>query len=382
MPLTPEQIAIVKLSAPALEPVAEQIIKNFYSAMLGDNPELLEIFSKTSQLTLAQPRALAMSVVAYAKNIDNLGVLGDAVNRIAQKHCAYLIRPDQYEIVGEYLLGAFADHFGPEVAHEAFLLAWAAAYQQLADILIAAEKAIYEENAKKGWRQFKKFKLIRKVKETHNVYSYYLQPSDDKIVVPAAGQFIGFRFTLPDGTVQHRQYSVSDIPEESSYRVSVKRIPGGLVSEYMHDYAQEGDELDILVPGGDFVLRDTNSDILLIGAGIGITPLVSISKTAICQGRKVDLIQCDRDEATAPFKETFNQLVAKNPDKFGYQRFYSDDRLFNKDDLETAVKRLDKPEVYVVGPPKFMNDIHTWLGELDVAKDAQAYFDFFGPTRF
>ncbi|WP_410805299.1 globin domain-containing protein, partial [Paraburkholderia sp. SIMBA_053] len=82
------------------------ITKHFYKRMFAHHPELKNLFNQTHQQSGNQPETLARAVYAYAANIDNLGALGPAVSRIANKHASLNIRPEHYPIVGRHLLGA------------------------------------------------------------------------------------------------------------------------------------------------------------------------------------------------------------------------------------------------------------------------------------
>ncbi len=92
----------------------------FYKNMLGANPDLRNVFNEANQIGGAQPRALAGAVIAYATYIDDLGKLAAAVERIAHKHASLNIQPEQYPIVGKFLLEAVAAVLGdactPEIA--------------------------------------------------------------------------------------------------------------------------------------------------------------------------------------------------------------------------------------------------------------------------
>jgi nitric oxide dioxygenase len=131
------------------------------------------------QRSESQPRALAGAICAYAANIDRLERLGDAVELIAQKHCALEIRPDQYPIVGRHLLAAIRDVLG-EAASDPVLQAWERAYLALADILIAREAEIYEAQraAPGGWSGRRRFVVDRKTPESDEITSFYLRPED------------------------------------------------------------------------------------------------------------------------------------------------------------------------------------------------------------
>lgn len=104
-PLEPAQIALVKSTAPLLKEHGVAITSLFYKNMINAHPELNNIFSRTSQVTGAQPRALAAAVFTYASYVDDLGKLSDTVAKIAHKHVSLMVRPDQYPIVGKYLIG-------------------------------------------------------------------------------------------------------------------------------------------------------------------------------------------------------------------------------------------------------------------------------------
>ena len=106
----------------------------------------------------SQAKALAGALLAYAQNIDNLPVLANAIERIAQKHTALHILPEHYRYVAAELLGAMRDVLG-EAATPPVCNAWSEAYWFLADLLISREAAIYDESSSrpggwKGWRDF------------------------------------------------------------------------------------------------------------------------------------------------------------------------------------------------------------------------------------
>ena len=106
-------------------------------------PAIRDLFNQSHHgETGSQPKALAAAVLAYAKNIDNLGVLTAAVERIAQKHVGLNILPEHYPAVADALLGAIGDVLG-EAATPAIMAAWGEAYWFLADMLIGREKQIY-----------------------------------------------------------------------------------------------------------------------------------------------------------------------------------------------------------------------------------------------
>lgn len=174
--LTDEQKQLIKATVPALQAHGNEITKTFYARMLGENPPLRNIFNNSNQVNGHQPRALAGSVLAYAQHIDNLGALGSAVELIAHKHASLYIRPEQYAIVGKYLMQAIVDVLGDAVTPE-IGEAWETAYWQLADILIRREDELYRGT--KGWTDWADFRIARKVKESDEITSFYLEPVNE-----------------------------------------------------------------------------------------------------------------------------------------------------------------------------------------------------------
>jgi nitric oxide dioxygenase len=122
--------------------------------------------------------ALFSAVAAYARNIDNLGALAGAVERIAHKHTGFLIQPEQYHIVGSHLLATLKEMGGNAVTEEV-LTAWGKAYGVLADIFIGRESELYREKASQdgGWQGTRPFIIKEKRQESELITSFVLAPS-------------------------------------------------------------------------------------------------------------------------------------------------------------------------------------------------------------
>ena len=200
--LTERQREIVKATVPLLETGGEALITHFYNTMLGEYPEVRPLFNQAHQQSGAQPRALAYSVLMYAKHIDRLEALGDLPAQIVNKHVALQVQAEHYPIVGACLLRAIREVLGAEIATDEVLAAWGAAYQQLADILIAAERSVYDRTAEAegGWRGERAFKLEKRVQESAEITSFYLVPADGgKVIAHLPGQYIGLRVMVGGG---------------------------------------------------------------------------------------------------------------------------------------------------------------------------------------
>src|SRR6187402_724999 len=164
--LSEQTIAIVKSTAPILEQHGETLTRHFYQRMFAKNPEVAPFFNPAHQTAGSQQKALAAAICAYAANIDNLEVLGGAVELIAQKHASLQIQPEHYPIVGENLLASIREVLGAGATDEV-IHAWGEAYGFLTQILTGREHQIYKEHqtAPRSWAGFKRLQVTRKERE-------------------------------------------------------------------------------------------------------------------------------------------------------------------------------------------------------------------------
>lgn len=140
-PLAPETITIIKATAPALQQHGLAITTRMY-ARLFEDPAMKELFDQAAQGGGEQPKRLAGAILAFARNVDNLGALSGAVEAIAARHVATRIKPEHYPAVAAALLPAIQDVLG-EAATPTILDAWGKAYWFLAEVLIGREGEIY-----------------------------------------------------------------------------------------------------------------------------------------------------------------------------------------------------------------------------------------------
>ncbi|MCC7516314.1 MAG: NO-inducible flavohemoprotein [Pseudomonadales bacterium] len=388
--LNDAQRAIIKATVPLLETGGEALTKHFYGIMLNEYPEVRPLFNQAHQASGAQPRALANSVLMYARHIDKLEALGPLVGQIVNKHVALQVLPEQYPIVGTCLLRAIREVLGPEIATDEVVAAWGAAYQQLADLLIAAEESVYASNEAKvgGWRGGKNFRVERKVTESEEIASFYLVPEDGGPVPDfTPGQYIGVRLVL-DGEEVRRNYSLSAAPNGRSYRISIKREPGGRVSNYFHDSVQEGSILELFPPAGDFVLKTSDKPLVLISAGVGITPTLAMLEAALPSKRPVHVIHCARHSGAQGFGEWLCQISDEHPQ---VQRYicYSEPRVGDNGDgsgflseahLQQWLPETRDVDAYFLGPKPFMAQVKKQLRALGIP-EAQTHYEFFGPAE-
>ncbi len=381
--------ALVKATVPLLESGGEALTQHFYRILLAEYPQVRPLFNQAHQASGEQPRALANGILMYARHIDKLEGLGDLPAQIINKHVALQVQPEHYPIVGACLLRAIREVLGEEVATEAVLAAWGAAYQQLADILIAAEERHYAANAAAtgGWRGGRWFRVLRKVPESSEITSFYLAPQDGgPVIAHQPGQYIGLRLSI-DGQEQRRNYSLSAAPNGRDLRISVKREPGGVVSNHLHDRVDEGDVLELFPPAGAFTLHHSDRPLVLISGGVGITPLVAILQAALKTERPIHFIHCARNRSAHAFRDSIDALAGRHPQ---LKRFYCYDQATEADAAD-AVGLLDQArlvqwlpatrdiDAYFLGPKPFMALVKRNLQALGVP-EAQTRYEFFGPA--
>lgn len=390
--LTDTQRDIIKATVPLLETGGETLTTHFYKLMLSDYPEVRPLFNQAHQARGTQQRALANGVLQYARNIDRLEALGPLAAQIVNKHVALQIQPEHYPIVGACLLRAIRDVLGPELATDAVIDAWGAAYQQLADILIAAERHVYDTLAAApgGWRGARQFRVTRKVPESDEITSFYLEPVDGKPVAAfQPGQYIGLRLTI-DGEEIRRNYSLSAAPNNHSYRISVKREPGGKASTFLHDHVPAGGTLDLFAPAGAFTLADNDAPLALISGGVGITPTLAMAETALIAGRAVIFIHYARNGRAHAFGELLDAWAARYPRLQAYVVYEQTDATDKRppngvgrptsSQLAQWLPLNQEFDAYFLGPTPFMAFIRRTLRDLG-QPDERSRYEFFGPAE-
>ena len=388
--LTAAQRDIVKATVPLLEVGGEALTTHFYQLLFRAHPEVRPYFNQAHQVAGTQPRALANSVLQFARHIDDLAGLGALPAQIVNKHASLQVAPAHYPAVGQCLLQAIREVLGAEIATDAVLEAWGAAYQQLADILIGAEESVYAGTAAApgGWRGLRAFRLARRERESDEITSFFLEPVDGQPVVRhRPGQYLGLRLMV-DGQEVRRNYSLSAAADGRGYRISVKREPGGLVSNFLHDRLALGELLDVMPPAGEFVLQPGGGPLALIGGGVGVTPLLAMLQEAAPSLRQIHFIHASRN----PRVQAFRQEVARVAERFPNVRcHFCLEETVSPGDMDAVGllnerilgRWLPQPkdlEAYFVGPPAFMSAVREALTALGTADD-RMHWEFFGPAE-
>ncbi|WP_294345739.1 FAD-binding oxidoreductase [uncultured Clostridium sp.] len=240
------------------------------------------------------------------------------------------------------------------------------------------------------WKGYKDFIVFDKKQEDELVTSFYLKAEDGaELPKHIPGQFIAIRVPLEDGKYSKaRQYTLSMDSKEDYYRVSIKREAEGNVSKLLCDTVNVGDIIQGSIPMGRFVLKDGDSPLVLIGGGIGITPMLSMAYATVGTDRKVKLIYSLANSKNHSFEDEINELV-KNNDNIElttiFTRPLEEDKLGEDFDFKGRINaewmKENLPmdgEFYFCGPIEFMRTLYKGLEAMGVEKDAINY-ELFAP---
>lgn len=390
--LTNAQRDIIKATVPLLETGGEALTTHFYKLMLSEYPQVRPLFNQAHQASGAQQRALANGVLMYARNIDRLEALGPLAAQIVNKHVALQIQPEHYPIVGTCLLRAIREVLGAEVATDAVIDAWGAAYQQLADILIGAERNVYDTLAAApgGWRGARAFRVARKIAESTEITSFYLEPVDGGQVLDfKPGQYIGLRLIV-NGEELRRNYSLSAAPNGHSYRISVKRELDGAASNFLHDHVPEGGTIELFPPAGEFTLETSERPVVFISGGVGITPTLAMAEAALESGRSVTFIHYARNASVHAFGDLIETWAARHPKLRAFTVYEQSDKPGPRQPhavgrphpshLQQWLPADRDFDAYFLGPTPFMAFIKKTLRDLGLP-DHRSRYEFFGPAE-
>jgi ferredoxin-NADP reductase/MOSC domain-containing protein YiiM/ferredoxin len=235
-----------------------------------------------------------------------------------------------------------------------------------------------------AWPAFRKLRVTKVVRESENVCSLYLTAADGAALPAArAGQYLTLRVSGAGQPAPVRSYSLSSDPEGGTYRISVKREPHGVASGYLNRELRAGAVLDVAAPRGDFTLGEEDTGpILLIAAGIGVTPVLSMLHELTERGsqREVWWLYGARGPREHPFAAEADALLATLPNAREHV-FYSAATLAERRRAHAAAGRLTKEALaglgipagasaYICGPASFMADMQDALTVIGLGQPA------------
>jgi len=260
---------------------------------------------------------------------------------------------------------------------------------------------VQREQTQYSWSGTRKFEVRKKQLEADDQCSFYLTPHDGReLPLFMPGQYLTFRLNVPERDKPViRCYSLSDGPRTDYFRVTIKRVPPprdkdvppGMASNYFHDHVSAGDILDVQAPRGDFFITpEDHSPVVLIGGGIGITPMLSMLTrvTEVNPSREVWVFYGVRSSADHAFKTRFEELAAHSENVRLFICYSQPDGndVEGKDyqfasrvtvDLFKRLLPSNNYEYYICGPPPMMASLTVALQEWGVP-DNRVFMEAFG----
>lgn len=395
--LKPEHAEVIRATLPLVGANIEKIAKLFYATMFKAHPELINnLFNRGNQQQGAQQKALAASVATFASLLVNPDAPSPVqlLSRIGHKHVSLGVTEDQYQIVHDNLFGAIVEVLGADVVTQPVAEAWDDVFWIMARTLINMEKDLYSGAGVAPGKVFVSTRIVDRDERVGGIVRFSVESKDAAKPLPAhqPGQYVSVRADLPDGAHQLRQYSLIDSGVKGSQLCfAVKALtetpdaPAGEVSNWLVQNAKVGDDLEISLPFGDLVLNEeAQTPVVLISAGIGVTPMLGmLSRLAeTASSRRVISLHADKSASTDAFYEERKRLVSQLAQG-------SVDTWYTDGDAQTEVNqgRFDlssqsvpaDAEYYLCGANEFLQSLRTTLNAWDVPKD-RVHFELFTPN--
>jgi nitric oxide dioxygenase len=362
--------------------------------MFGRHPELLRtLFNRGNQAQGSQQRALAASIATFATHLVNpdLPHPSELLSRIGHKHASLGVKADQYPIVHEHLFAAIVEVLGADTVTADVAAAWDRVYWIMADTLIALERDLYRGAGVEDGDVFRRLRVT--AREDDPSGTVLLTVGADGISNTGAAQYVSVGVTLPDGARQLRQYSLVNAPGAAEMTFAVKPVnadgahPAGEVSNWIRANVRVGDLLDVTVPFGDLPEPRSGVPVVLISAGIGITPMVGILEYLVKQevAAPVRVLHADRSDESHPLRKRHRELVDILPDAT-LDLWYAegvddgDDARIHQGlmNLE-GVEIVDGAEIYLCGNAGFVQAVRAQLTARGIAS-GRVHCELFSPN--
>jgi ferredoxin-NADP reductase/MOSC domain-containing protein YiiM len=318
---------------------------------------------------------------------DDIEKTADGPERISVADCDGLL----------YLPGHNHDQLQRALRIPALSKGWQSSFQAMLQQDLSSKTAVgnlglaYEEQAP-AWPGFRKMRVAHINKESDSVTSFSLAPIDGQpLALFQAGQFVVLRLHLDSGKPPVlRSYSLSDLPAGDHFRISVKSELNGMGSSFLCNRTREGDVLDVSAPRGNFILSPSQSPVVLLSAGVGATPVMSMLHALAAERsqRQVWWVYGARNRADHPFSEESRSLlkqISGGRAYIVYSRPGASDQVGADFDapghIDTALlERIGvsrDSEFYLCGPPAFLQNMRDGLKKWGVLPE-NVHTEIFG----
>lgn len=259
--------------------------------------------------------------------------------------------------------------------------------------LIAEEAKLYAMAGTDPDHPWRDYRVVERFDESEDVFSLLLAPVRGDIPAHPTGQYVAIAVDLPGGERQPRQYTISSGPRGDSLRVTIKRVrgtdgvPPGAVSNWLYENARPGAVLELSQPSGDLVLGDSDGPLVLVSAGIGITPIAAIMEDLSRRqpDRRVWLLHADHSHADHALYAGLRRQVMAMSNVFS-QVWYEQDAdaaptLRPAREGFMDLSDLDLPSdatVFMCGPLQFMRVTRLALIDKGIPGE-NIHYEVFGP---
>lgn len=399
--LSPTSAAVVRETLPVVGAAIGDITPIFYRRLFAAHPDLQrDLFNRGNQAQGDQQRALAASIAVYATLLvaEDGPEPKEVLARIAHKHASLGVTDEQYPVVHEHLFAAIVEVLGEAVTPEV-AAAWDEVYWHMARDLIEIERGLYDDAGVTPGDVFRELVVRQRTQEAPDTISFVLaSPDGQPLPEGRPGQYVSVGVRLGDGARQLRQYSLIG-SEPGTWSISVRAVPAtrgegdaivpaGEVSNHLHANVFENDRLEVSAPFGELTLTEADTPLLLVSAGIGVTPMLGFLHHLRTSGstRPVTVLHADRTPARHAHRAEVKELVATLPHA-ALVRWYEDlgPRPQRADLIQGLVSLdgVDLPadaDVYLCGPVPFMATVKTELVRRGVP-EARIRYEIFGPDR-
>jgi 3-ketosteroid 9alpha-monooxygenase subunit B len=226
----------------------------------------------------------------------------------------------------------------------------------------------------KARHHYHDLRVARVVRETADSTSivFEIPPELAALFEYDSGQFLTLQIPH-EGRTLYRCYSLASSPAvESEHKVTVKRVADGRISNWINENLKAGDTVKVLPPAGQFVLGANQCDLLLFAGGSGITPVISILKTALASSaRRVRLVYANRDEPSIIFRNELDELAARYADRLEIvHRLDIRDGFIDDAAVERHCEGCSGRDVYICGPGPFMDTVERTLAAAGVPAES------------
>ncbi len=393
--LEPAHAQIVSATLPLIGARIDEITAEFYRRMFDAHPELLRnLFNRGNQAEGAQQRALAASIATFATHLVDpaLPHPAELLSRIAHKHASLGVTADQYPIVHDNLFAAIVAVLGAETVTDEVAAAWDRVFWIMADTLIDLERDLYRAAGVADGDVYRRARVVSRVDDPSGAVLLTVRSAGEPFADFLPGQYVSVGVTMSDGARQLRQYSLVNAPGGHELTFAVRPVPAvadqpaGAVSGWIAANVCVGDLLDVTVPFGDLPAPKGDEPLMLISAGIGITPMIGILEYLVSAApdATVQVLHADRCDLSHPLRERQHELLAELP-KASLDVWYEDGMTAGAPDAHPGLLNLDSVElaadtqVYLCGNSGFVQAVRSQLVDRGVSPE-RVHCELFSPN--